>query len=130
MSAFIVTDTHINVLVTWAAANRITAYLGNPGKTWHVYKNEQDAAQLFHTMNVLSVNYRYKLGDPVGTISYKPTGLCLFRPIEIIKLCKSLEYQSCEYPPWGDSAAKQLLDEICRVAITKLPGYEEAPWSI
>ena len=128
MSAFIVTDTHINTLVTWAAANRITAYQGNPSKTWHVHNNGQNIADLLYTMNVISVNYRYQLGGPIGTISYKPTGL--LRPIEIIKLCKSLEYQSCEYPAWGDSPAKRLLDEICRVAITKLPGYEEAPWSI
>ena len=128
MSAFICTDTHINAIVTWAAINKISSYYGNPGKSWFTYQNEQATTELFYAANVVSVNYRYKLSDPVGTIIYKPTGL--YRPIAIIKLCTCLAYQSCEYPTWGDSIAKRLLDEIRRVAITKLPGYEEAPWSI
>jgi len=128
MSAFIVTDTHTNAIVTWASDRKVSAYYGNPGRSWLVYQNEQATTDLLHTANVLSVNYRYKLDDPIGIITYKPTGLC--RPVEVIKLCNSLEYQSCEHPGWDDSLAKRLLDEICQVAITKLPGYDTAPWSI
>ena len=130
MSAFIVTDTHINAIVTWASYSQIKFTYGSPGwdATYEAHRDEQATTELLYAANVLSVSYRYKLDDPVGDITYKPTGL--FRPIEIIKLCNSLDYQSCEHPGWGDSLAKRLLDEIRRVAITKLPGYEEAPWSI
>lgn len=128
MSAFICTDTHINAIVTWASDRKTSTYYGNPGRSWFVYQNEQATTELLYTENVLSVNYRCKLDDPIGNIIYKPTGL--YRPIEIIKLCNGLEYQSCEHPGWNDSLAKRLLDEICGIAITKLPGYDAAPWSI
>lgn len=128
MSAYIVTDTHINALVTWASSHKASAYYDNPGRSWFTYQNEQATSELLYIANVISVNYRYKLADPIGAITYKPTGL--HRPIEIIKLCNSLDYQSCEHPDWDDSLAKKLLDEIRRVAATKLPGYDAAPWSI
>lgn len=128
MSAFICTDTHINALVTWASANKVTVTDGNLYKIRDVYNNELSISELFYIANVISVNYRYKLADPIGDIVYKPTGL--YRPVEIIKLCNSLDYQSCEHPDWDDSLAKKLLDEIRQKAITKLPGYDAAPWSI
>lgn len=130
MSAYIVTHTHINAIVTWASDRRVTFTYGSPGwdATYQVQGSEQATAELLYAANVISVNYRYKLDDPVGTVTYGPTSL--YRPIEIIKLCSSLEYQSCEHPGWDDSLAKKLLDEIRHAAITKLPGYDAAPWSI
>ena len=46
--------------------------------------------------------------------------------MDIIKMCGSLEYQSCEHPEWEPSWAHEYLDRVVKAAIHKLPGYEQA----
>lgn len=50
-------------------------------------------------------------------------------PIQIIKLARSLDYQSCESNDWRDTLAWRQLDWISGEAINQLPGYEDARWS-
>ena len=50
--------------------------------------------------------------------------------IEILKLVDSLEYQSCEHPEWERSEARKCLHRITGFAVSQLPGYAIAPWSI
>lgn len=114
MSAYICTHAHINAIVYWASTNTISV------RALEVRKDPQATAEVLYAENVASANYRYKENEPTG----------LYRPIEIIKLCNSLDYQSCEHPDWEASHAKALLDKIRQTAITKLPGYDEAPWGI
>ena len=51
-------------------------------------------------------------------------------PIQTIKACDCLDYQSCEHPEWPASEAKAFLDALRAMAWTRLPGYEDAEWGI
>jgi hypothetical protein len=51
------------------------------------------------------------------------------KPIQILKLSRSLDYQSCETDDWKDTLAWRQLDWINGNAIRDLPGYENADWS-
>lgn len=127
MSTFICTHDHINAIVRWANDHNVNPhYKQISGRM--ITLSPQEMTGVLYTANVLSVNYRYRKNEPVGEITYTP-GVHLL-PVEVFKLCNCLDYQSREHPSWKDSLAKPLLDEIRRVAITKLPGYEAAPWSI
>jgi hypothetical protein len=48
--------------------------------------------------------------------------------IQIIKSCKCYSYQSCCYPGWEKSKAHQIINEIIRSQIHRLPGYDAAIW--
>ena len=129
MSAFVVSDSHINAIVRWSCEHNITIWHGNPSNKFSVAGNEQQTAELLFAENVKSVNYRYKeSSDTTGIIYdlFAPTLL----PIEVIKACDCLEYQSCEHPEWDESLACKLLKEIQRTAITGLAGYGKARWEI
>jgi hypothetical protein len=129
MSAFICSHQHINAIVRWASRHNVTRWHSNPSRKYSVAGNEQDTAALLYAENVKSVNYRYHdTIDSTGIIydAFAPD----LRPVEVIKACDCLTYQSCEHPEWDDSLASQLLKEIQRTAITKLPGYDKAPWAI
>jgi hypothetical protein len=49
-------------------------------------------------------------------------------PIQIIKLCQSYDYQSCETDDWKDTLAWQQINWILGAAIRCLNGYEDAKW--
>ena len=129
MSAFICSNLHISTIVNWAARNRVTAYYGNPTRTWSVRENEVATCNMLMEENVKSVNYRYRENEPAIPVEYVPPA---YPPsaVQVIKLAQCLRYQSCEHPGWIGSAAEKLLGATIQQAISKLPGYEEAHWSI
>lgn len=49
-------------------------------------------------------------------------------PIQILKLSRALDYQSCETDDWKDTLAWRQLDWINGEVIRSLPGYEDADW--
>ena len=63
-----------------------------------------------------------------GSTRTKPKRL--LTPLDIIKLCQSLKYQSCEHPTWDASFAKDFLNRVISAAIAALPGYDSAFWGI
>lgn len=84
--------------------------------------------------NVRSVRYRYPddIGDyeEIRISAREVLNTPSFKPVEILKLCASLNYQSCETDDWQTTKAYDLLQQIKDAAIQLLPGYEEARWSI
>lgn len=50
------------------------------------------------------------------------------RPAQVLKLCQSFEYQSCETDDWRDTLARMQLNRIRAEALRRLLGYEEANW--
>lgn len=52
----------------------------------------------------------------------------VLKPVDILKMCDGLEYQSCETDDWDKTLAYRLLTRIRKAAIHELPGYEDAPW--
>ena len=51
-------------------------------------------------------------------------------PVELIKACHCLDYQSCEHPEWEDSEARQILLRIVDTESQRVEGYEQAAWGI
>lgn len=131
MSAFICTDKHINTLVSFASDNRLTAAFGNPTRIHVVYGAEQATAELLLIENIRSVNdcYKSEIGDVENAITYDPKTPRV-TPVEILKACQCLAYQSDNAPNWDNSFAKALLERIQARAIDLLPGYNDAPWGI
>jgi len=135
MSAFVVTKQHIDALVTVG--------LPRPGETgWIRWEDPTDAAvtqrlsletadragSILWQENRVSVNRRYHDGDPVD-IEYRFHRTRL-DPVIVLKLIDCYEYQSCEHDGWSESQAKRLCDQLRKEAVSKLPGYEEAPWGL
>lgn len=118
MSAFVCTDKHINAIVRWASHNRV-----------EVYGREQQTLEMLLSENIGSVNYRYGDNIEIPTVVYDNTAP-LLEPIEVIKACQCLAYQSCEHPGWEASTACALLKTIERSAIAEIAGYEFAKWGI
>ena len=128
MSAFIVSDTHINSLVRYASRFNVRAFHGNPMAMFKVKDNEQATAELLLAENVKSVNYRYR-DNEVMTITYDPAAPIL-TIIQAIKAAQCLRYQSCEHSDYEDSIAFKLIEAIITDAIPRLEGYESAQWAI
>jgi len=128
MSAFIVSDTHINALVRYASRHNVRAFHGNPLAMFQVKDNEQAAAELLLAENVKSVNYRYR-DNEVMTITYDP-GAPILTAIQAIKAAQCLRYQSCECDDFEESIAFKLIEAIIADAIPRLDGYESAQWAI
>lgn len=138
MSAFVCTPRHIAMLV---------AYYRGAG--YVEYCDTARAAGTLMSENIRSVRERYpdcKDGDYPGAGGTQQelvdetkqlAGSVAFRaeaaaksPVEILKLARSLEYQSCECDDWMTTAAKKLIDNIVSNAVSDLPGYDEADWTI
>jgi hypothetical protein len=134
MSAFIVSDYHINALVSWAAnqhgINAVSYYWS--GRRREVRKNPKRIASVLYAENVRSVNARYsECDDPTG-FQYKPVSLGYTKigPVQVIKACHCLEYQSCEGSEWKASEAYAILDGIKNAAIRAIDGYDDADWEL
>ena len=98
-------------------------------------------ADVLYQENIRSVRARYpedKWDDLPGPCA-KPIhivasgmerALAAYRrtPVQILKMCDCLEYQSCETDDYRESIACELLEAIRRAAIRALAGYEDAPW--
>ncbi|NUR03765.1 MAG: hypothetical protein HOY79_46825 [Streptomyces sp.] len=133
MSAFVVTKEHIDALVTVG--------LPRPGETGSVRwqdpidptvthrlsrETADRAGSLLWQENRVSVNHLYRDGDPVDA-EYQ-FQRAWHEPVVALKLIDCYEYQSCEHDRWKESQAKRLCDQLRKLAVSKLPGYEEAPW--
>lgn len=131
MSAFIVSDNHINAIVSWMARPE-----NNYGRTM-LTEDCQQVGRVLMEENCKSVGHRYghhacmakECADSVESYRFKQDK-AKRSAVEIIKACQCLEYQSCEHDGWSDSQAKRILDEVQSTAISKLPGYDAASWAI
>ena len=128
MSAFIVSDTHINALVRYASRRKISVSYGNPTIRLNVECHEQQVSQLLLDENVKSVNYRYR-DNEVMSITYD-RGAPVLTAIQAIKAAQCLRYQSCEHDGFEDSIASKLIEAIIADAIPRLEGYDCAQWAI
>lgn len=128
MSAFIVSDSHINALVRYASRHNVRVFHSNPLTMFRVQDNEQEAASLLLDENVKSVNSRYADEQTMSIIYDRAASI--LTAIEAIKAAQCLRYQSCEHSDYEDSIAFKLIEAIIRDAIPRLDGYEQAAWAI
>lgn len=145
MSAFICDDATFHAIVTWAINDRTSVKTisnndeGWIGTGWCLTRDlEPDViGQQLVNENYRSVNYRYseKTGIPIyrfrEVLSRKADGQNkVLGPVDAIKLCHCLSYQSCEHPGWESSWANHFLERVVNAATHKLPGYEAAAWGL
>lgn len=150
MSAFIVSKTHIDLLVSAAEHYGKQGYQGSRMQWWQVngdgsyagwryldanederdeYYTLSQLGQILVNENVASVTDRYPDTDAYYVMPYVHTdhGYVL-SPGEVFAAIDCLDYQSCEHDGWRKSEAFAFLgalrDKVCR----SVDGYEGAPW--
>ena len=151
MSAYIVNPEHIGILAAYAAANDCAIY------EWRMSDNiltAQNVAKGLALENIRSVAHRYpddkdgqrpgpclKDADIIeacqiyaGHFAKRLGGVIVMaedvlEPVQVLKLVRSLDYQSCETDEWEMTLAAQQLRWISGEAISRLDGYEDADWS-
>jgi len=124
MSAFLVSNDHISaILYAYARADRY-------GK--HDERALTEMGLTLLNANVASIAHRYP-SDVNELTPFTLTRRLRFDAppaIAALKLCQSLDYQSCERDDWEQSPARKLLTRIESTLISVLPGYDEAKWAI
>lgn len=157
MSAFEVSDTHIDALVS-------AALMGNPYGPLHWYHdsreeiphtqpgemlpgdedylaalkrtqrevNDENAETWGATLlaeNRRSVNHRYAEDEIEAPYTFTRIRGAL-HPVAILKALDCYEYQSCEHPEWPASEAYDFCQALRSRMIHELPGYHDAAWEI
>lgn len=119
----------------------ITVYYSqNPNGTRNsIDKGNHIALAKFATQiwaeNIQSVNYLYDTDTDCNEYIITPQDLAKYlrlyipiKPIQVVKACHALAYQSCEHPAWEKSEANYFLECLSNTYIRKIPGYDEAEW--
>lgn len=146
MSAYICNPEHFGILAAFAVQHRCAVREWCRTVTGNDIETAQAIAKGLARENIRSVAYRYP-----NDVSGSRPGPCLHdaeieeaaaiyaahfvthpqgvAPIQIIKLCQSYDYQSCETDDWKDTLAWRQIDWIKSAAIRCLNGYEGVDWS-
>jgi len=128
MSAFIVSDNHINVLVNFCARKNILFHFDD--ETINSNDRPDEIGQILLDENYKSVNNRYNENAISHKFKYNFYQKKDRAPIEIIKACRCLNYQSCESKNYYSSKAYEIINKIIYEAIDTIDGYEDADWEI
>lgn len=131
MSAYMVDDYHLNALVNWARAKRIVFHLPT-GKELDATRDPDVIGDLLKRANEESVNARYRESDLAPPFRFRLDYRAAHLPaLVILKAIACLDYQSCEFDGWQESAAYRILQRIQACAIRSLPGWDDSPgWSL
>lgn len=130
MSAYVVHPYHINALVSWAGLQAIQFRYRWRGAWLPVAGDEQRIAEVLWRENVRSVNHLYREDEPADGFFFRFVAPALHSPVQIIKACHCLAYQSCECDDWPETEARAILDAIEAHAVRRLPGYDAARWRL
>jgi hypothetical protein len=157
MSAFEVSSNHIRVMINAGLTRSLDGrleWMVHPftedetetvfarGHAWgpgmirvaqNIYRelNTQSAetvGAMLAAQNQRSVNFRYAEEEIEAVYQHGPTGS--YSPVELLKIVKCYEYQSCETPDWETTEAHNFCAALKDQLIHLLPGYDEAPWAI
>jgi hypothetical protein len=134
MSAFIVSNEHINALVSYMVTKQIS-YWNEQERVPVTRFNAEEVGRILLNENVRSVNHRYhgeieedeKNASCAYTFRYRPMPISA---VQIIKAVHCLDYQSCETDDWETTLAYKICQRILSTACCNLPGYEQAKWGI
>lgn len=129
MSAFQVSDAHINLLVQAGRGWHASLWDESEQQRVNFRSNEHELAQVLYEANIASLQARYSdPGDmirPFGGFKY---GHAPLDPVTVLKACDCFDYQACEFDNYHDCLAARIVDCVRYEAIRHLPGYEAAPW--
>jgi hypothetical protein len=132
MSCFIVSDYHVNALVSWADLHDVDLGFSPAG-----------AAELLTVANRLAYADRYNSVDFPLFGGFQAVDVSDLLPIEVIKACNCLGYQASDWAAWNNSLAADVLRAVKRAALAqldqvhgpavdyrKLPSYDAAAWEL
>jgi hypothetical protein len=139
MSAFLVTRTHIDLLVfAWSKASggrREAIQFWDPATERRIeIETDSDLGRMLWRENMLSLAARYD--DPIDQPTldaYSYTYRGSFLQTSVVTMLKAIacyEYQACEHEGWNTSKSKAYCEALRDGLISKLPGYSDAPWGV
>jgi hypothetical protein len=133
MSAFIVNKEHIDALVNYMVAHKVSYWTGN-NRVNVTRFNAEEIGRILLDENVRSVNHRYsRISEYEKEVASAYSFAFSYRqlsPVQIIKAVHCLDYQSCETDDWETTLAYKICQAILRTACYNLPGYEQAQWGV
>lgn len=143
MSAFMVSDAHIDALVSAALFGdrdgRGLAWYwdrgpgGDPRRSRRIdHENAAEAGRMLIAANAASVAYRYHGSERSAvTRDYRPRWVPMpYDPVAVLKAAQCFEWQACEHPGWHGSEAQAFCAYLKEQFVTRLPGYDKAPWAV
>ena len=135
MSAYIVSDDHINVLVSYFVGRHATDGLWLEINGTHQHMDRINAVEVARTLfaeNVRSVDVRYGEENPAYyTFRYIPQAKDVYAVAEIAGMIDCLEYQSCETTDYFSTKAYCILDRMRKALLDELQdALPERIWSL
>lgn len=122
MSCFVVPDFHIDALVSWAVANHASAFID--GLT------PRGLAAELYLANCTA--YRERYGEDAGegyAFTMRPE-VHAMPAAQVLKACDCFDYQSSSWSQYEGSTAQRAVQRIRDQAITLVPGYRAAAWTL
>jgi hypothetical protein len=122
MSCFVVPDFHIDALVSWAVANGAAAFIDG--------LNPRELAAELHLANCAA--YRERYGENPGydyTFTMRPE-VHAMPAVQVLKACSCFDYQASSWSKYQGSPAQRAIERIRDHAITYVPGYRAAAWTL
>lgn len=140
MSAWVISQTHLDLIVSVAVDLKLFAVLSEGQETHITADNATRFGQMLWAENVRSVATRYCLGaDNAEHQAYlKAVSAYRFhqfekvKPVAAVKLIASLEYQACETDDYQTTLTAQALQRLGLLLPANVKGsaYEVAPWGV
>ena len=140
MSAWVISQTHLDLIVSVAVDLKLFAALNEGQETHITADNATQFGQMLWAENVRSVVTRYRLGaDNAEHQAYlKAVSAYRFhqfqgvKPIAAVKLIACLDYQACETDDYQTTLSAQVLQRLLLLLPANVKGaaYEAAPWGV
>ena len=121
MSAFHVSDDHINILLSWARKHNPIVRVDHTRFDLTQSEDYWRVGAVLRDANNASMDARY--GDAPQDFLPKTVSVAHLEAIDIVSGCDCFAYQACEYDGWDSSGAKNAIDEIRNAASRRVPGY-------
>ena len=139
MSAFIVSERHLSAIVKAAARHHLR--LDHRGQGVLLEEERRELFTSLLRVNVRSVAYRYdhcdraNLPGPIGGSDwyrYRPETVKAtdLTPLQVFKLCDSLEHQCDGHPDWDGSLEERFLFRLKTAVMNVCKAYDTARWAI
>lgn len=130
MSAFIVTRTHIDTLVSGAID--LTRDLS--GFAQVTRETGTDVGRMLWRENHRSVRFRYRTQAETANDEARIAGYTFrYRSSGYGAIAKAVDcyaYQACECDDWDETSASRFVDDMRRALVCQLADYEAAPWTV
>ncbi len=129
MSAFLVSDAHLDYLVNFAFQKELIIGTEEDGTRLNIKENPQSAFNILYKENLRSVDTRYDETNVITPSQFRRNAQN-WDMVQVLKACDCYDYQACENDDYPQSLAHQIINRIRRRATGSLPGYDKAAWEI